>query len=141
VGFSFRERMSGTFHLLSEPLVERAISVEIEAHVRNMRMWIASVTGRIRAEGITGDTPVQGTLGLHALHERRIPYALHFGHDLRLVGEKDLSWLAPVETLVVLPFTIVEGDTNWKETARGTLRFDVHQDLRSLVRSLRVFVF
>jgi hypothetical protein len=140
VGFSFHERMSGSFQLLSEPLVDRPIRVEIEAHVRNMRLWIASVTGRLSADGITGDTPVQGTLGLHALHERRIPYDLRFGRGLRLVGEKDLSWLAPVETLVVLPFTIVEGP-EWKEIARGTLRFDVSHDFRSLVRSLRVFVF
>ena len=144
MGFSFAERMSGSYYLLSEPLLAHAIAVDIEAHVRVLRARTArrglratvtaSVVGRIRAEGLA-DATVQGTLGLHALHERRIPYDLSFTVEagpMRLVGEKDLSWLAPVETLVVLPFTIVDA---WKEIARGTLRFDVRRDWRTLARS------
>ncbi len=140
----FVERMSGTFHVLGTPLVTHAIELDIEAHVRSFRTLVASVTGRIRAAGLA-DAPVQGTLGLHALGERRIPYDLYFmgesGRRLHLNGEKDLSWLAPVETLVVLHFTIVEDSSTWTELARGTLRFDVRRDFRALARSLRASPF
>jgi len=81
-----------------------------------------------------------------ALGAKRIPYDLSFVGDdgvrYRLRGEKDLSWLAPFETLMVLPFTIgIEGDV-WTEIARGTMR--THSDMRSLramVRSLRASPF
>jgi hypothetical protein len=143
--FSFVERLHGTFYRLDEPLVEHPIAVDLEANVRRLRTPIASVNGRIHAEGLA-DAPLQGTLGLHALGDRRIPYDLAFvGHDGRryhLRGEKDLSWLAPVETLVVLPFTIGVEEGAWTEIARGTMRFDVHKEsVRALARSLRVAPF
>ncbi len=143
MGFSFAEHMSGTFHLLTDQLVDRSISLDISAHVRVLRTRVASVAGRIRAEGFA-DTTVQGTLGLHALHERRIPYELFFvsdaGRPMRLFGEKDFSWLAPARTLAVLPFTIVQTGA-WEEIARGTLRFDLRHDWRKLARSLRAAPF
>jgi hypothetical protein len=147
--FSFVERLSGSFYRLDDPLVERSIRLDIEAHVRNVRQPLASVTGRIHAEGLA-DAPVQGTIGLQALGDRRIPYDVAFvgedGRTYRLRGEKDLSWLAPVETLVVLPFTIATesdgAEAAWLEVARGTMRFDVgRESLRALVRSLRAAPF
>jgi hypothetical protein len=139
---TFAERMSGKFYLLAEPLKEHAIAFEFEAHVRGKT---ASVTGRIRAEGLA-DAPVQGTIDAAAFADRRIPYDLFFsGNDgtrYRLRGEKDLSWLAPFETLVVLPFTIGRAGDVWTEIARGTMR--THADARSLramVRSLRASPF
>jgi hypothetical protein len=141
MGFRFRERMRGKLHFLSEPLVEHDITVEIAAHLRDLRKPIASVTGRITVEKLADNDTVQGTVGLGTLHERRIPYDLHFGDHLRLVGEKDMRWLAPVETYATLPFTIIEGPDAWKEIARGKLRFDVRHDWRLLVRSLRVSPF
>jgi hypothetical protein len=139
---TFAERMSGKFYFLSEPLKELEIAFEFEAHVRGKT---ASVTGRIRAEGLA-DSPVQGTIDAAAFADRRIPYDLFFtgtdGQHYRLRGEKDLSWLAPVETLVVLPFTIGRDDDVWTEIARGTMR--THADARSLramVRSLRASPF
>jgi hypothetical protein len=140
VGFAFRERMHGKFHVLGEPLTERAIEVEIEAHLRDVRNAAASVVGRIRAEGLADNEPVRGKLDLHLLRERRIPYDLAFGDGLRLVGEKELSWLAPVETFETLPFTLIKGP-DWTEIARGALRLDVRRDWRSLLRSLRVAPF
>ena len=141
-GFSFVERLAGTYYRLDEPLRERAIALDVEAHVRSLRMPVATATGHVRAQDFA-DAPVQGTIGLHALGDRRIPYDLGFvgdeGRRYRLRGEKDLSWLAPVETLVVLPFTIgVDDGGVWTEVARGTMRFDVRKDsLRALARSLR----
>ena len=145
-GFSFVERLKGTFYRLEDPLHERAIALDIEAHVRSVRAPLASVAGHIRAEGLA-DAPVQGTLGLDAVGDRRIPYVLAFvgndGRAYRFRGEKDLSWLAPVETLVVLPFSIgtEDGDV-WTEVARGTLRAPRDKEsLRALVRSLRASPF
>jgi hypothetical protein len=147
MGFGFRERMHGKLHMLAEPLATRDVRLEIEAHMRDVRGGIATVVGRIDADGLASNATVQGTLALRSLHERRIPYDLHFtgltagGEHLRLVGEKDLSWLAPIDTLATLPFTIVMGEGTWKEIARGTLRVDVRHDWRSLVRSFRVSPF
>lgn len=141
-GFSFVERLSGTYYRLDEPLRELTIALDLEAQVRSLRMPIAKATGHLRAEAFA-DAPVQGTVGLHALGDRRIPYDLTFlasdGRRYRLRGEKDLSWLAPVETLAALPFTIGTDDgALWTEVARGTMRFDVRKDsLRALARSLR----
>lgn len=136
----FVERLSGTLYWLTDPLDERAVTVEIDAHLRNLRTRIANVTGHITIDGM-GTAPLQGTLGLHLLHDRRVPYDLAFTDDrnrtLRFRGEKDLSWLAPVETLAVLPFTIgfADGHT-WRELARGTARFD--RTLSALARSVRL---
>lgn len=138
--FRFVERLAGKMYLLADPLVERDVSVDIDAHLRNLKTRVAQVTGRIRAEGLATNAPLQGTLGLHALHDRRIPYDLAFTDDqkrsLRLRGEKDLSWLAPVETLVVMHFTIGVADAgSWCEIARGTLR--TSNTASALARSLR----
>ena len=139
---TFAERMSGKFYFLADPLTELPIAFEFEAHVRGKT---ASVTGRIHAEGLA-DSPVQGTIDAAAFADKRIPYDLFFmGHDgrrYRLRGEKDLSWLAPFETLVVLPFTIGHANDAWTEIARGTMR--THADassLRAMVRSLRASPF
>lgn len=139
---TFAERMSGKFYFLSDPLKELPIALDFEAHVRGKT---ASVTGRIRAERLA-NAPVQGTIDAAAFADRRIPYDLFFigedGTRYRLRGEKDLSWLAPVETLVALPFTIGREGESWTEIARGTMR--THADVRSLramVRSLRASPF
>ena len=140
MGFVFRERMVGRFHVLGKPLTEHDITVDLEAHVRDLRSRIATIAGRIHAEGLVDDAPVQGKLDLGALHQRRIPYDLAFGDHLRLAGEKELSWLAPVQTYATLPFSIVS-EADWTELARGALRFDVRRDWRVLLRSLRVSPF
>jgi hypothetical protein len=131
----FAERMSGTFYFLDDALTTHDVSLELEANLRNMRTRVASVTGRIHAKDLA-DAPVQGTLGFQAVHEKRVPYDLSFvdvrGRALRLRGEKDLRWLAPVETLLLLPFTILDDE---REIARGEMRFD--RTLSSLARSLR----
>ncbi|HEY1959644.1 MAG TPA: hypothetical protein VGH28_28740 [Polyangiaceae bacterium] len=145
-GVAYVERLSGTFYRLAEPLREQTIALEIEASLRNLRTRVATATGHLRAEDLA-EAPVQGTVTLRGLTERRIAYDLAFvgrdGRRYRLRGEKDLSWLAPVETLVALPFTIgVDQDGLWTEIARGTMRFDVGRDsLRALVRSVRASPF
>jgi hypothetical protein len=40
LGFSFEETMSGTYHLLDSPLVERAISFSIGARVKGIRQFL-----------------------------------------------------------------------------------------------------
>jgi len=126
-GFSFVEPLRGTFYRLAEPLKELRIQLQLEAHVRKLRFPVASVTGRIRAEGLADDAPVQGTVGLHAVGDRRIPYDVAFvgedGRRYHLRGEKDLSWLAPIHTLVELPFTIGVEEGAWPEV-RGKAAAD-----------------
>jgi len=126
-GFSFVERLRGTYYRLSDPFVELPITLDVEAHVRRLRTHVASANGRIRAV-LLADAPVQGTLGLRPLTDRRIPYELAFvGDDGRrylLRGEKDLSWLAPIETLAVLPFTIGVEEGRPQPEVRGAAAAD-----------------
>ena len=60
-GLSFAESMRGTFYFLTDTMREHAITIDIEARIRSIRNPIASVTGRIHAEGLTegASSPIQ----------------------------------------------------------------------------------
>lgn len=144
-GVHFRERMQGKLYLIGEPLREIPISLELEARF-HARDESATVTGRVTIEGIAHDAPVQGTLGLPALAIKRLPYDVFFvtdgGERWRMRGEKDITYLAPVRSMTVLPVTLYEeAATRAREVARGTLTFDWRRDLRAMIRSLRPSLF
>ncbi len=146
-GVHFRERMQGKLYLIAEPLREIAISLELEARF-HARDRAASVTGRVSIDGVATDAPVQGTLGLLSLGVKRLPYDVFFvtdaGQRWRMRGEKDITYLAPVRSLTVLPVTIYEEaahEASSREVARGTLQFDWRRDLGSMIRSLRPSLF
>jgi len=146
-GLHFRERMQGRLYLLAEPLKEISATLDLEARI-HARDRSASVTGRVTIEGIATDAPVQGTLGLLALGDKRLPYDVFFVTDAgarwRMRGEKDITYLAPVTSLTVLPVTVYEEPADGseaREVARGTLQFDWRRDLGSMLRSLRPSLF
>jgi hypothetical protein len=140
---SYRERMSGSYWLLDAPTDERAITLSFEAKTCELvefvrtRTWL--LAGTIDAEGLASGRAVEGTLGFRLIDERRIPYRFAFrGNDGRryeLSGQKEWSGLAPVESMTLLPATLL--DEHGDELARATLRFDLRADLGHWLRSFR----
>jgi hypothetical protein len=142
IGLKFDERMSGTWHALAEPAVERPIEFTVRATVGRLRELVgntvAELRGRISVEGITGSTDARGTLGLGALvRERRLPYSLTFtgddGKRYRLDGAKEVELADLPRTMTVLPAYLFDDGGN--EIGRAVLRFDLQGDLFKFLRS------
>jgi hypothetical protein len=146
-GFSFRERMSGTYWRLDAPTEERAIAFDLDARADSIRRfamdktWI--VRGTLDAEGLATERPAEGTLAFRLIDERRLPYRIAFtgddGRSYELSGQKEWSGLSPVESMTVLPASIYGADG--EELARATLRFDVRTELVPFLKSFRLHLF
>jgi hypothetical protein len=144
LGFSFEETMSGTYHLLDSPLVERAISFSIGARVKGIRQFLrdknARIQGVVDIEGFADKRPLEGTLGLKLLDERRLVYDFTFrandGQSYRFHGQKDVTAVGLYDTMTTLPASLY--DLDGRELARATLRFDVQQNLRPFLKSWRL---
>jgi hypothetical protein len=143
LGFSFQETMSGTYHLLSDPLVERSIAFSLGARVAGMRRFLkdklATIDGEVQNEGYADKAPLSGTLCLKLLEERRLTYDFAFrandGEGYRFHGQKDVAIIALPQTMTTLPASLY--DATGKEIARAVLRFDLHESLRPFLRSWR----
>ncbi len=143
LGFSFEETMSGSYHLLASPLEERAISFSLGARVAGMRRFLrdrlARVEGEVNVEGFADRRPFSGTLALKLFDERRLTYDFAFasneGASCRFHGQKDVTLLAPLDTMTTLPASIY--DAGGREIARAVLRFDTRGTLGTFLRSWR----
>jgi hypothetical protein len=146
LGFRFRETMSGTFYRLDSPHDERPMSFTIEAKVKSLRAFardkLARIQGTVTMDGFARARPLEGTLAMRMLDQRRLPYEFTFTGDdckiYRFRGQKDISVLAPVESMTVLPASVFEPDG--KEVARATVRFDLRGDIKKFVRSFRLTI-
>jgi hypothetical protein len=144
LGFSFEETMSGSYHLLSSQLDERAISFTLGARVAGIRKFakdrLARVEGEVYVEKFAEHRPFEGTLALRLLDERRLTYDFTFrgndGHEYRFHGQKDVTLLSLLETMTTLPASIYDG--SGAEIARAVLRFDTRGTLGSFLRSWRL---
>ncbi len=144
LGFRFRETMRGTYYLLEAPTDERAMHFTLEASARGLRQFardkLTRVEGEVTLEGFADARPLQGTLALRMIDQRRLPYDFTFtGNDGKLYrfrGQKDMNVLAPVQSLTVLPATVY--DESGDEVARTNVRFDLRGDLRKFIRSFRM---
>jgi hypothetical protein len=136
--------MSGSYWRLDAPIDEHALTLRYEARagllgdfLRN-RTW--SLSGTIDAERLASSRALAGTLGFGRIEERRFPYRFAFegddGRRYELVGQKEWSRLAPVESLTLLPATL--SDDRGEEIARAMLRFDLRADWAEWFRSLRL---
>jgi hypothetical protein len=141
---SFRETMTGSYWRLDAPVDECALTLRYEARAGVLgdflrhRTW--SLSGTIDAERLASSRPVEGTLGFGRIEERRFPYRFAFegddGRRYELMGQKEWSHLAPVESLILLPATL--SDDRGEEIARATLRFDLRADWAEWLRSIRL---
>jgi hypothetical protein len=146
VGFQFRETMTGTYHMLATPLDERAITFTIGAKVDGLRRFLkdrlATIEGEVDVEGFADRRPIRGTLALKLLDERRLGYEFAFKgndeHDYRFRGQKDVTPIALVDSMTVLPASLY--DAEGREIGRATLRFDVRGDLVTFLKSWKLLL-
>jgi hypothetical protein len=144
LGFSFEETMSGSYHLLASQLDERAISFSLAARVAGIRQFLkdklARIEGVVNIEGFADARPLTGTLALALPGERRLTYDFTFrandGKLCRFHGQKDVTWIAPVDTMTTLPASLY--DDAGRELARAVLRFDTRGTLGTFLRSWRL---
>lgn len=143
-GLRFEETLRGGFHLLADPAVELAMDLSVEIRLDGVRRFLRERTGTLKGHvTIDGfaDGPVEGTLGLAVVAQRRLPYDFSFvandGKRYRFRGEKDFRLLELVDPVTLLPMSLYDEES--REVGRATVRFDVRSDLKKTVRSLRPF--
>jgi hypothetical protein len=143
-GFFFRETMRGTYWRLETPTEEKAIEFTLKVSAASVRRFARDKTwqieGAMNAEGLATNKPLEGTIEFRILDERRLPYRVRFtgddGLSYELRGQKEWTPLAPVESMTVLPATLL--DAHGSEIGRATLRFDARNELGKFIRSFRV---
>jgi hypothetical protein len=136
--------MSGSYWLLDLPTDERALNVSFEARTRDLGEFVRSRTwalaGTIDAERLACRREIEGTLAFALFEERRIPYRLAFrgddGRRYELTGQKEWSGFAPIESMTLLPATLL--DERGEELGRATLRFDLRADWAEWMKSFRL---
>lgn len=143
-GFSFREELSGHYWRLDEPLVERPIRLRLRASVPDgtafLQSRLATLSGRIDADGLATAADIEGTVSFRLLEEQRSTYRFGFrgadGEAYELCGQKEWNALSPLDAFTVLPASLYDAQGN--EVGRTTLRFDVRADWARWLASLRV---
>jgi len=140
-GFQFRETMSGSFHLVTSPTRERAMSFTVGAYapstLRFLRDRTVHIQGEVDLEGFTRHRPLRGTMVIDPLLGRRIAYDFVFtdddGRKFRVHGQKTIDFFRLLETMTTLPATI--SDDRGVVIGEARLRFDARSDLAKFVRS------
>lgn len=143
MGFEFAETMSGTVEWDADPGKKHPFKFQIRAHAPSTREHLANgranVHGTISAPPKAHDAEVEGTIVIRPLGEKIIRYELSFvgddGKRYEMVGQKDISWRRPVESLTTLPAEIL--DDQHRRVATCLTRFDYRNDLWTFLRSFR----
>jgi hypothetical protein len=144
LGFSLSETMSGSYWLLDAPTDERAIAFRIELFARDMGAFARDktwrITGTIDVERLASAAPLQGKVAFRLFDERRISHQLEFvgddGARYQLLGQREFSGLAPIESLTLLPASLC--DDQGEEIGRATLRLDLRTDWALWIKSFRL---
>jgi hypothetical protein len=144
LGFSFRQTMSGTYWLLHAPAEEHAIGFTIEAAADDVasfaRNRVMHLSGTMDADQLASDRPLEGSLAMKLLDERRIAYRVAFhgddGRAYELSGQQEWSGLSPVASLTLLPASLYDGGGH--EIGRAMLRFDFWSDWKRWLKSFRL---
>ncbi len=139
--FMFRETMSGTCRLASDPDRQRTIVFTVTARSPRIGAFLAhrevTIEGTIDVEGLATLRPLTGTLGLDVLLTRQIAYDFTFAGDdgaaYRFTGEKNVRVTAFLETMSHLPAALL--DERGATIADAELRFDLRGDLVAFLRS------
>jgi hypothetical protein len=142
LGFELTQTMSGTYHTLAEPGVERPMSITVRARVHDLRKFVldptAEIEGEVDAEGLADHRPLRGTLEINPILRGKLIYDFAFPDNAerqcRFHGEQDLEALRLVQTMTTLAGGIFVSE---EEHARAVLRFQVRKDLVKLLKSFR----
>jgi len=143
MGFEFAESMTGTVEWDADPGKKHPMKFEIRAHAESTREHLstgrATVTGVMHAPPIAESADAEGTIVIRPLGQRIIRYELSFigddGKRYEMIGQKDISWRRPVETLTTLPAEILDEDH--RRVGTCLTKFDYKRDLWSFLRSFR----
>lgn len=143
MGFTFAETMAGTFEMDAEPGVRRPFKFEVTAHAESTRKHArdgkAQLRGVVHAAPLANAADAEGVITIRPIGQRIIRYELSFigddGKQYELVGQKDISWRAPLRTFTELPAEILDEDHRRVATCQTS--FDVKNDLWSFLRSFR----
>lgn len=141
--FQFVETMSGSYHLLADPLDERPMSFTIRARSKSLGRFlgkrVVEIEGEVDAEAFADHRPLHGTLELDVVLTRRLPYDFRFtandGRRYRFSGTKVVSGWKLAESMTVLPGAILDEED--REIGRAELRFDLRKDIWKFLRSWR----
>jgi hypothetical protein len=144
IGLTFRETMSGGYHLSAAPDVDRPMHFTVRASIPSLRSMLSaplfSIEGQVFAQGLAEHRVLHGTLKMDPLGEKVIAYAFDFegddGKSYSFRGQKTLSEGNPLVALTVLPGGLY--DAVGAEVGRALLRFDLRSDIVKFLRSFRL---
>jgi hypothetical protein len=143
MGFTFAETMAGTFELDHEPGVSRPFRFEVTAHAESTRKHFAdgkaNLRGVVHAAPLAEAADAEGVITIRPIGQRIIRYELSFigddGKQYELIGQKDISWRAPLRTFSELPAEILDEDHRRVATCKTA--FDMKNHLWPFLRSFR----
>jgi hypothetical protein len=142
--FSFRQTLTGTYWLLTAPADERAIGCTIDAQAPDVGVFARDRTmrlsGTIDAERLASGRPLEGSLAVKLIDERRMGLRVAFvgdnGRPYELSGQVEWTPLSPLGSLTRLDATLY--DDAPEEIGRAVLRFDVWSEWRRWLKSFRL---
>lgn len=144
IGLSFRETMSGGYHLSSAPDVDRPMSFTVRASIEKLRTALTSpvfsIEGAVVAEGLADHKRLTGTLTIDPLRAKLLVYLFDFegndGNKYSFQGKKTLSQGSLIHAMTVLPGLLL--DASGATVGEALLRFDLRSDLLKFLRSFRL---
>lgn len=144
IGLSFNETMSGGYHLLTAPDIDRPMHFTVKASLPSLRSVLSapifSIEGEVFAQGFAEHRPLHGSLKIDPLREKVIAYDFAFtgddGAKYSFRGQKTLSTGNLLVAMTVLPGLLC--DAAGAEVGQALLRFDVRSDLVKFLRSFRL---
>lgn len=139
-GFSFDETMSGPITLEGHSHPQH-MEFRIHAEVPSLGSFLSDgrthIAGTVSIPGVADSAALQGSLWIWP-HKRILRYDFSFtandGSPCRFAGQKDVSPLAPVETMTTLPSYLY--DAHGREIGQAEVRFDL-SDLPTFLASWR----
>jgi hypothetical protein len=143
MGFQFAETMAGTVEWVAEPGKKYPFRFDVTARAastfKHLSTGKATLRGVVHAPPLAEAADAEGTITIRPIGQRIIRYELAFtgddGKRYEVIGQKDISWLRPLETFTRLPAEIV--DDSHRRVGACETRFDLKGDGWSFVRSFR----
>ncbi len=144
IGLSFRETMSGGYHLAASPAEDRPMSFTVKVHLPTLRSFLTNavcdIEGEVNAVGFADHKALRGTLCIDMVRGKVLVYQFRFegndGAPYAFNGRKTLGEGSLVEAMTVLPGAI--HDEAGATVARALLRFDLRSDLFKFLKSYKL---
>jgi hypothetical protein len=144
IGLTFRETMSGGYHLSTAPGDDRPMHFTLRAQAPSLRSLLGTalfeIQGSVYAERFAEHRPLRGSLHIDPLRGKVLVYMFDFEADdgarYSFQGRKTLGAGDLIQAMTVLPGGIFSAAG--KEVGRALLRFDLRSDLLKFLRSFRL---